>query len=195
MFIVSVCENAIVTTLIVIRIWQLSPRGRRDVLGANFPGGTGRAAVAIVIESGLLYLSVQLIYCILYDIGHPAELILVGIALQIYVRNSSSQAEVVVGPDTPITQGIAPTLIFIRMSGLLNTPSGLIHSGAAVTPLGFARSERTVPTNPSMCIAVDMPMSDMKSKPGGRDPGSDFSSKFSDVENARFARSTASLVH
>jgi hypothetical protein len=46
-----------------------------------------------------------------------------------------------------------------------------------------------------MCISIDMPMTDMKPKPGGRDPGSDFSFKFSDMENARFARSTASLVH
>jgi hypothetical protein len=75
-----------VTALIVVRIWHLSPRSMRDVLGADFPGGTGRAAVAIVIESGLLYLSVQLIYCILFNIGHPAQLILVGIALQTYVR-------------------------------------------------------------------------------------------------------------
>ena len=85
------------------------------------------------------------------------------------------------------------------MSGLLNTPPGLIRSGGsgnAVTPLGFSRNERTtVPTNPGMCIAIDMPMTDMKPKPGGRDPGSDFSFKFSDMENARFARSTASLVH
>ena len=88
------------------------------------------------------------------------------------------------------------------MSGLLNTPPGLIRSGGSgnavtpVTPLGFSRSERTtVPTNPGMCIAIDMPMTDMKPKPGGRDPGSDFSFKFSDMENARFARSTASLVH
>ncbi|KAF8477791.1 hypothetical protein DFH94DRAFT_846157 [Russula ochroleuca] len=178
MFIVSVCENAIVTTLIVVRIWHLSPRSRRDVLGANFPGGTGRAAVAIVIESGLLYLSVQLIYCILFNIGHPAQLILVGIALQTY--------------------GIAPTLIFIRMSGLLNTLPGLVRSGAAVTPLGFAGNDRTtVPTNPGMCIAVDIPMSEIKLKPSGRDLASDFGSKFGSMEknSTRFARSTTSLVH
>ena len=52
----------------------------------NFPTGTGRAAIAIVVESGMLYLSVQLVYCVLYAIGHPAQYILMGIAPQIYVR-------------------------------------------------------------------------------------------------------------
>ena len=96
MFVVSVCENAIVTALIVVRIWHFSPHSRRDVLGANFSGGAGRAALAIVIESGLLYFSVQLIYCILYGIGNPAELIVTGIALQIYVRNLSPEVRIVV---------------------------------------------------------------------------------------------------
>jgi hypothetical protein len=96
MFVVSVCENAIVTALIVVRIWHFSPHNRRDVLGANFSGGAGRAALAIVIESGLLYFSVQLIYCILYGIGNPAELIVTGIALQIYVRNLSPEVRIVV---------------------------------------------------------------------------------------------------
>jgi hypothetical protein len=65
------------------------------------------------------------------------------------------------------------------MSGLLNTPPGLIRSGAAVTPPGFAGSDRkTGPTNPGLCIAVDMPMTEMKSKLDTGDLGSNFSSKF-----------------
>jgi hypothetical protein len=85
-FFVSLFENVVLTTLIVVRIWRLSPRHRRDILGQNFPVGTGRTALAIVIESGVLYLSAQFTYCILYVIGNPAHLILVGIALQVFVR-------------------------------------------------------------------------------------------------------------
>ena len=84
-FIVSVCVNATVTTLIVMRIWYISPHKRHDIL-PNFPAGIGWAAIVIVVESGALYLSVQLVYCVLYAIGHPAQYILMGIAPQIYVR-------------------------------------------------------------------------------------------------------------
>jgi hypothetical protein len=75
-----------VTILIIGRIWYLSPHRRRDVMGANFPTGTGRAAIVITVESGLLYFVVQLIFCILFTIQHPAQIIINNIALQIYVR-------------------------------------------------------------------------------------------------------------
>ena len=84
-FIIQLCGNAIVTTLIITRIWYLSPRRRRDVLGANFPTGTGRAAIAIIIESGMLYFSVQLVYCILFSTGSHAVGVIGEIAVQIYV--------------------------------------------------------------------------------------------------------------
>jgi hypothetical protein len=74
-----------VTTLIVIRIWYLSPCSRREVLGANFPTGVGRAAIVMVIESGMLYLAVQLIFVILFATRHPSEAIVEGIVVQIYV--------------------------------------------------------------------------------------------------------------
>ena len=84
-FIVLLCANAIVTTLIVVRIWQLSPRKRCDMLGANFQRETGRAAIIIIVESGMLYLVVQFFYCILFAIHHPAQDIVGGIAMQVYV--------------------------------------------------------------------------------------------------------------
>ena len=85
-FVIVTASNAIVTTLIAVRIWYLSPRRRRDVLGPNFPTRTGRAAFAIVVESGMLYLAVQLCFIILYSIRHPAQAIISMMAVQIYVR-------------------------------------------------------------------------------------------------------------
>ena len=74
--------NVIVTTLIAGRIWYLSPRD------AQFPttGRTGWSAIKIVVECGVLNLAVQLIFVILYAIGHPAQAIVGMIAVQIYVR-------------------------------------------------------------------------------------------------------------
>jgi hypothetical protein len=81
------CTNVIVTTLIAIRIWHLSPREARYAQGIRFPTDTGRAAIDIVVESGLLYLIVQLIFVILFAIHHPAECVISFIAVQVYVRN------------------------------------------------------------------------------------------------------------
>ena len=72
--------NVIVTTLMAGRIWYLSPHD------AQFPTRTARAALKIVIESGMLNLAVQLIHVILYAIGHPAMGIVAVIAVQIFVR-------------------------------------------------------------------------------------------------------------
>jgi hypothetical protein len=76
-----------VTTLIAVRIWYLSPRGARDSRGARFPMDTGRAAIDIVVESGMVYLAVQLVFVVLFAIRHPAQGIVGVIAVQIYVRD------------------------------------------------------------------------------------------------------------
>jgi hypothetical protein len=78
--------NVIVTTLIVARIWYLSPRKARNMSSAQFPTRTGQATIDIVVESGMLYLAVQLIFVILSAILHPAQNIVGAIAVQIYVR-------------------------------------------------------------------------------------------------------------
>ena len=79
--------NVIVTTLIAGRIWYLSPRKARNMGSAQFPTGTGRAAIDIVIESGMLNLAVQLVLVILFAIKHPAQSIVGVVAVQIYVRS------------------------------------------------------------------------------------------------------------
>lgn len=95
-FVILLCANTVVTILIVARIWYLSPRKRSDALGANFPTDTGRAAIVITIESGMLYLVVQLVYCVLFVLRHPAQNIFLGIAVQIYVRIRSLKRKLVV---------------------------------------------------------------------------------------------------
>lgn len=78
--------NVVVTSLITARIWYLSPRKARNMSSAQFPTRTGQAAIDIVVESGMLYLAVQLVFVILFAIGHPAQGIVGVIAVQIYVR-------------------------------------------------------------------------------------------------------------
>ncbi len=85
-FSLPLVTNVIVTTLITVRIWYLSPRKVRDMRSARFPTRTGRAAIDIVVESGMLYLAVQLVFVILFSIRHPAQGIVGVIAVQIYVR-------------------------------------------------------------------------------------------------------------
>jgi hypothetical protein len=78
--------NVIVTTLICARIWYLSPRKARNMPSAQFPTGTSQAIIKIVVESGMLYLAVQLIFAVLMAIKHRAKIIVAMIAVQIYVR-------------------------------------------------------------------------------------------------------------
>ena len=66
----------------------------------------------LIIESGALYLLIQLVYVVLFALEHPAQAIVGVMAVQIYVRISS------LAPFLAVTlrkQGIAPTLIIIRV--------------------------------------------------------------------------------
>ena len=78
--------NVVVTSLIAARIWYLTPRKARNIGGAQFPTRTGQAAINIIVESGMLYLAVQLVFVILFVIGHSVEGIVGMIAVKIYVR-------------------------------------------------------------------------------------------------------------
>ncbi|KAI0248392.1 hypothetical protein BJV78DRAFT_1131587 [Lactifluus subvellereus] len=165
-FTLPLCSNVFVTGLIAGRIWYLSPRKARDLRGAHFPLGTGRAAIDIVIESGALYMAVQLVFLILFAIGHPARGIVGVIAVQIY--------------------GIAPTLIIIRVAlGLSSTPSGRLGSGAASSSqLVHARvrigHSKILYTDSGQPLAPEIPMPRIKSK----NSGEDLPSSRSCVENA-----------
>jgi hypothetical protein len=78
--------NVLVTSLIAARIWYLFPRKARNMGSAQFPTQTGQVAVDIVVESGMLYIAVQLVLVVLFAILHPAVNIVRLIAVQIYVR-------------------------------------------------------------------------------------------------------------
>jgi hypothetical protein len=87
-FIPPLITNMILTTLIVICIWYLSPRKVQDMWSTQFMVGTSWAVIGIVIESGILYMSVQFIFVVLFAIGHPVQGIIEVMAMQIYVHYS-----------------------------------------------------------------------------------------------------------
>ncbi|KAI0302497.1 hypothetical protein BC826DRAFT_1144882 [Russula brevipes] len=144
-FSLLLCTNVLVTALIIARIWYLSPRKTHDVLGGRFPTGTGRAAIDVIIESGLLYLVVQLIFVVLFAIGHPAQGIVAAIAVQIY--------------------GIAPVLIIIRVAcGLSTMPTEFMFSTAGsdskhASPQVHIRFSVAAYSDVGQCLAGENPVS------------------------------------
>ena len=171
----SLGTNVIVTTLIAGRIWYLSPRKARKMGSVQFPTGIGRAAIDIIIESGMLYLAAQLIFVVLFAIRHPALSIAEVIVVQIYVciphpwkaENSSPK----------ITQGIAPTLIIIRTR--FCTQSGPICSES---PSSMHFTVPSLPTSSTQVrinselgrrrrLSAEMPISEIKSKRNSEDLG------------------------
>lgn len=93
-YILPMCTNAMVTFLIVFKIWH-SSRGLPGT--SEFVGrGAARQAMGLMVESGLLYLLAQLVYVVLFALKLPAVDIAAVMAVQIY--------------------GIAPTLIVIRVA-------------------------------------------------------------------------------
>ncbi|RPD75645.1 hypothetical protein L226DRAFT_462167 [Lentinus tigrinus ALCF2SS1-7] len=90
--------NVMTTVFIVAKLWSIMGRAGREPVSGFYRSGrtTGRTAVAIIVESGLLYLVTQLIFVVLFSMAHPAQAILAVIAVQVY--------------------GIAPTLIIIRVA-------------------------------------------------------------------------------
>ena len=178
--IVALCVNSILIILIATRIWYLSPRKPRDVLGVHLPEGTGQTAFAITIECGMLCFTTLVVYCVLFSTNNPAQAIVKGIAVQIYVRIRHLKGNLLwTQYSNLISQGIAPTLIYIRLSGLLTTQSlVLISSGfpprtvstsrPKLTKLGFIRSTTT---STDLALAVKVPKSETDSdcKPGSGD--------------------------
>ena len=79
--------NVMATVFIVARLWAILGRAGREPVAGLYRSArsTGRTAVAIVVESGLLYLVTQLIFVVLFSMAHPAQAILAVIAVQVYV--------------------------------------------------------------------------------------------------------------
>ena len=89
--------NALATGLIAARLLFAARRPHADAFGGT--GGVGgvggggaltaraaRRAVAIIVESGALYLAAQLAFVVLFARGAPAQAVAAVIAAQIYVR-------------------------------------------------------------------------------------------------------------
>jgi len=164
--------NVMVTTLIASRIWYLSPRKVRDIRSsARFPTKTARAAIDIVVESGMLYLAVQLIFVVLFAIRHPAQGVVGVVAVQIY--------------------GIAPTLILIRVAlGMSSMPPGPSHSGAASsmshhytsTSTSQVRIKTITYSDTGSRLPAEMSVSEIKSKSSSGESG-DLGSASSSVDD------------
>jgi hypothetical protein len=165
-----------------MRIWYLSPRKVRDTRSSQFPTGTGRATIEIVVESGMLYLAVQLVFVVLFAIRHPAQGIVGVIAVQIYVRVPFTlKGDCCKNQITPSPQGIAPTLILVRVAlGLSNMQPGPIGSGAALPvsqPTQVRIGYSTVAfTDAGWRLPAETPKSKIKSKRSSGDRGSSLSS-------------------
>ncbi|THH30880.1 hypothetical protein EUX98_g3323 [Antrodiella citrinella] len=96
-FSLPLATNFLITLLTVTRLYMLASKTRRastTTKSLHTSSYVNKAAI-IVIESGLLYLVAQLVFVILFAIGHPAQGIAAVVAVQIY--------------------GIAPTLISFRV--------------------------------------------------------------------------------
>jgi hypothetical protein len=190
--VVALCVNSILIILIATRIWYLSPRQSRDILGVHLPEGTGQTAFAITIECGMLCFTTLVVYCVLFSIHSPAQAIIKGIAVQIYVRIRHLDGNLLwTQYRNLISQGIAPTLIYIRLSGLLNTqslvqissgyrPRTVSTSRSKLTKMGFGRSI-TASTDLALSAKVPKFETDSGCKPSSGDMGSNLS--FVDCDN------------
>ncbi len=77
--------NVLVTVLIVLRIWYLSPARNPQLRGISTRSRTARRAIDIMVESGALYMVTQIIFVVLFAVRHPAQAIIAVVAVQIYV--------------------------------------------------------------------------------------------------------------
>ncbi|KAI0325174.1 hypothetical protein GY45DRAFT_1330645 [Cubamyces sp. BRFM 1775] len=112
--------NVLTTGLIVARLWHTARSA--DARYGGRMVGTARAAqtaVAIIVESGALYLAAQLVLVVLFVLGHPAQAIVAVMAVQIY--------------------GIAPTLIVLRVA--LGISSDFSSHSIPAKPAGAAATE------------------------------------------------------
>lgn len=130
-FTLPLCTNVIVTSLIVYRIWYSS----RPVPDApvQIRHGVPQRAMILIIESGALYLLFQFVFVVLFAISNPAEAILAVMAVQIYVRNTLTNSKPVSERVLFLSQGIAPTLIIIRVGLGISSE----HTSSAVMSTGL----------------------------------------------------------
>lgn len=77
-FCLPFCTNVMVTLLIVGRVWYMSRRMQTYSLTS------ARTVAAIMLESGMLYFFVQLVFVTLFGMNHPGEQVVIPLAVQVY---------------------------------------------------------------------------------------------------------------
>ncbi|EJF59554.1 hypothetical protein BD309DRAFT_1031064 [Dichomitus squalens] len=130
------CTNVMATALIIARIWWLS-RPTPGTEGAfRSARAISRSAMATIVESGALYLAIQLTYVVLLSLENPVDAIVAVMAAQIY--------------------GIAPTLILIRVMLGLSVETTM-EPGAATPMVWASVSKRYTTTHEQskMGLSVD----------------------------------------
>jgi hypothetical protein len=106
--------NFLLTALIAGRIWHIAYRGEQMHKGKRFRAI--QVALEVIVESGAMILAIQLIFVVLWGIQSNAQNIAVSSALQIYVCVSLIvYSGSLILNDCPTPQGIAPTLIIVRV--------------------------------------------------------------------------------
>ena len=87
-FILPLCTNVMVTSLIIGRIWYMSHEAATYSMQRNSPT---QKAMNIIIESGALYFAVQFVFVVTYAMQHPAEYAMILITPPIYVSPLRTQ--------------------------------------------------------------------------------------------------------
>ncbi|KIP07252.1 hypothetical protein PHLGIDRAFT_19240 [Phlebiopsis gigantea 11061_1 CR5-6] len=114
-FILPLCTNVMVTTLIIGRIWYMTHEAATFSMQRN---SATQKAMNIIIESGALYFAVQCVFVVTYAMQHPAEYAMILI--------------------TPPIYGISSTLIIIHLGlGLSSEPSTV-----SISSISWARGTR-----------------------------------------------------
>ncbi|KAH8087866.1 hypothetical protein BXZ70DRAFT_538501 [Cristinia sonorae] len=127
-FTLPLATNFLITILTVVRLYSMASKSRAANNGNPVTTTSHvKKAVAIVVESGLLYLIGQLVFVILFSIGHPAQGIVAVIVVQIY--------------------GIAPTLISFRVGLGIATEEYELSTKQRSAAEWRLSTRRTVPTN------------------------------------------------
>lgn len=89
-FALPLATNFLITISTVTRLYMMGSRARSASSGDLMHTTSYiHKATAIVIESGLLYLIAQLVFVVLFAIGHPAQGIAAVVAVQVYVSSGT----------------------------------------------------------------------------------------------------------
>ena len=84
-YVLPLCTNVIATGMILCGIWRMTASSDSSMKTFPHKSRASRAAVAMVVESGFLYLVVQVVLVVLTALENPAQGMVAVMAVQIYV--------------------------------------------------------------------------------------------------------------